>query len=327
MTNAQMQVQQIRESINRDRDRRLMIERQIEDLADFQVDPSRAESPSAATDVSTLSAQEQLRMASARLADVQRRLTSEHPDVRRARRLVADLDRQAAAERERAPAADAERPARTAAEASRRSRTRQLQIELAALDRSISGKQEEEHRLQAISADYQRKVDAAPMRQSELTALMRDYDTVSQQYKELLTNSKAAEMSEDLERRQGGEQFRLVEEARVPQRPASPRRLLIVAGSAAAGLALGLGFLGFFEFRDSSLRRRDDVLTTLGLPVLAVIPVLSTTSERRSGNVALARRLRRDGGARARGSGRDLGCVDAMTSAAGAALAVRRFGG
>ena len=117
------------------------------------------------------------------------------------------LEREAEAEAERQGAgAKSERPPRTAAELIRRNRTRELEAELASIDRTIASRHEEERRLLDVAASYQARVDAAPARESELTALMRDYDTVSQQYKELLTNSKAAEMSQDLERRQGGEQ-------------------------------------------------------------------------------------------------------------------------
>lgn len=279
ITNTQMQLQQIRESINRDRDRRLILERQIADMADPLFDPPDV--MPARSDVSMLSTAEQLRLASGSLADLQRRLTGDHPDVRQAKRRVADLEAQLATEQASGSSPEARLPTLSPAEIARRARTRLLREEIAGIDSSVAGKQIEERRLQGVSADYQRKIDAAPMRQSELTALMRDYETVSQQYKELLTNAKAAEMSEDLERRQGGEQFRLVEEARVPEKPSSPKRPLIVAGSLIAGIALALAFAGALEVRDSSLRRREDVLTALALPVLAVVPVLTTESERR----------------------------------------------
>lgn len=282
MTNAQMQLQQLRESINRDRDRRLMVERQVQDLRDAQSDVLGVElAGSGSRNPASLSAVERLAQATVQLTDLESRLTPEHPDVARGKRLVAQLQQEVQDEGARAPAAGDLPPARTPAEVARRSRIRQLETEVASIDQGIAGKQREERRLQGVSGQYQGRLDAAPMRQSELTALLRDYDTVSSQYKDLLTNSQAAEMSEDLERRQGGEQFKLVEEARVPQRPASPRRPLIVVGGAAAGLALGLALLGFFEFNGRSLRQKDDVGIALGLPVLAVVPVMPTTRERR----------------------------------------------
>jgi hypothetical protein len=51
-------------------------------------------------------------------------------------------------------------------------------------------------------------------------------------------------------------------------------RLGILAGGALGGLGLGLLLVGFLEYRDSSFNSEDDVLRTLSLPVLALIPLV-----------------------------------------------------
>ncbi|MPY91432.1 MAG: hypothetical protein GEU99_26430 [Luteitalea sp.] len=284
VANTQMQLQQVRESINRDRDRRLMVERQMADVTDLQAaNLARADQPGAADQPAAgLPAAERLLQASAELASLERQLKREHPDVIRARRAVSELEEEARSEMRRPVTASVEQLPRTPAELGRLNRLRELEAELATIDRNISSKQEEERRLHGVAAEYQSRLDAAPARESELTALMRDYDTVSEQYKELLANSKAAEMSEDLERRRGGEQFRLVEQARVPQRPVSPQRSIIVLLGAVGGLGLGVGMVVLLELHDRSLRTKDDVLAALALPVLAVVPVMTTARERRA---------------------------------------------
>jgi capsular polysaccharide biosynthesis protein len=78
-------------------------------------------------------------------------------------------------------------------------------------------------------------------------------------------------MSANLERRQIGEQFRVLEPARMPERPVSPNRLQLNAMGAFGGLALGVGLVLFLEYRDRSLRSEADVRGALSLPVLAVI--------------------------------------------------------
>ena len=47
------------------------------------------------------------------------------------------------------------------------------------------------------------------------------------------------------------------------------------------GLALGLGMIAFLEYRDNSFRTDDEVVTLLALPVVATIPLMLSTSERR----------------------------------------------
>jgi hypothetical protein len=50
---------------------------------------------------------------------------------------------------------------------------------------------------------------------------------------------------------------------------------------ALAGLALGLGVAALLEYRDTSLRTDDDVVSSIGLPVLAMIPMMASTADER----------------------------------------------
>jgi len=277
ITNTQLQLQQLRESINRDRDRRLALDRQVGDLEQPIVDTAAvADRPGAPQP--QRSATEQLQQAIANLTDLERRLTPEHPDVVQARRTIEKL--RVTTEEEQAARDAGKVVALSPAEELRRRRLRDLRAEIATIDGNVAAKTRDEERLQALVYGYQARVNAAPARESELTSLLRDYETVSQQYKTILTNSKSAEMAQELERRQGGEQFRLLEGASLPVRPASPKRPLILAGGAAFGLAVGLVLVGFMEFRDHSLRLKDDVTALLGLPVLAVVPTMTTPRDR-----------------------------------------------
>jgi hypothetical protein len=47
-----------------------------------------------------------------------------------------------------------------------------------------------------------------------------------------------------------------------------------------AGLGFGFALVALLEYRDTRLKTDDDVVTSLALPVLAVIPAMITTSER-----------------------------------------------
>jgi polysaccharide chain length determinant protein (PEP-CTERM system associated) len=284
--NTQMQVQQLSESINRDRDRRLLVQRQLADLADAPTALPSVSSSSGtdATGAPTgATAADQLEAARAQLRSMQLRFTDQHPDVIRMKRMIGELERKVEQEALQQPLspvpADTPR-ANVAADSARRGRMKELSTELASLDRQIATKQTEVDRLRGVSSTYQARVDAAPTRDSELTALTRDYSTHAEQYRTLLIKNQDAKMSANLERRQGGEQFRLLDPARVPERPFWPNRQRIVLMGLAAGLLLGVGVIGLLEYRDSSLRSEEDVMLALALPVLAVIPRMATTSER-----------------------------------------------
>jgi hypothetical protein len=128
-------------------------------------------------------------------------------------------------------------------------------------------------------ATYQARAAAAPERESELTELMRDYDTLQKLYTELLSKSEDSKMAANLESRQIGEQFRILDPARVPQRPFSPNRPRLDAVGALLGFALGLALAVVLEYRDTSLKTDDDVLTALTMPVLAMIPMMMTRAD------------------------------------------------
>jgi type II secretory pathway predicted ATPase ExeA len=112
--------------------------------------------------------------------------------------------------------------------------------------------------------------------------------TLQEGYTALLRKSEESKIAVNLERRQIGEQFKIIDGARLPEKPISPDRLRINGMGILGGLALGLALVAFLEYRDTSFKNDDDVMTTLALPVLAVIPVLTNAGERR---VARRRKL------------------------------------
>jgi len=59
-------------------------------------------------------------------------------------------------------------------------------------------------------------------------------------YTRLLTDLETARMQVDIERRQIGEQFSLIDQARLPERPVGPTRAEFVGMGALTGLAAGV---------------------------------------------------------------------------------------
>jgi capsular polysaccharide biosynthesis protein len=79
-------------------------------------------------------------------------------------------------------------------------------------------------------------------------------------------------MANDLERRQEGEQFEVLDPANLPSGPSFPKKSLFTLGGLGGGLGLGLAIAFLLELQDTSLRTRKDVEFLLQLPVLASIP-------------------------------------------------------
>jgi uncharacterized protein involved in exopolysaccharide biosynthesis len=168
------------------------------------------------------------------------------------------------------------------AEVARQKRIRDLQADIEVIDRQVTSGFGEETRLKGVIADYQTKVDAVPSRESDLIELTRDYTTLQETYSSLLKKKEDSSLAANLERRQIGETFKVLDPASLPERPYNQnKRLTALAGGAIGGLVLGLAFIGLLEMRDSSFKNEEDVLRVLTLPVLALVPVMLSESDRR----------------------------------------------
>src|SRR5579862_8232168 len=95
------------------------------------------------------------------------------------------------------------------------------------IDTELARRQDQEKSLRTIVAAYQSKVDAVPTREAEMIALTRDYSTLQSMYTGLLAKRQDSKVAANLERNQIGEQFRVLDPARVPQRPYSPNVMRI----------------------------------------------------------------------------------------------------
>jgi capsular polysaccharide biosynthesis protein len=88
-------------------------------------------------------------------------------------------------------------------------------------------------------------------------------------------------MAENLERKQQGEQFKVLDPARIPEKPFKPDRNRILLMGAVIGLMSGLGLAWFRESLDRSFHTVQDVEVYLGIPVIATIPSLKQESSPR----------------------------------------------
>ncbi|HKY21198.1 MAG TPA: GNVR domain-containing protein [Vicinamibacterales bacterium] len=273
--NAQMQIQAILESLNRDRDRRLTVQGHIADLS-LPENQVVATTPGSGADGPGVTARDQLAFNQAQLRIAESRLTPEHPDIKRLQRRIADLQERAQAEALASPLSPEAAPILTPAQLAKRARLKDLQLELESLDRQIATKQTQEQELRKTADEYQARVQMVPARETELAELTRDYNTMQQIYGDLLAKNQESKVAANLERRQIGEQFKTLDPARLPEKPFSPDRLRINLAGILFGLVLGVAITGAVELRDSSFRTEDDVVTVLALPVLARIPMMVT---------------------------------------------------
>ena len=288
LQSARMELQQLSESIARDRDRRSVLERlyqgAVQDLENAVVAPATAPAGQSADPnaLSSGTATQRLAQARANLTQLELRLKPEHPDVKRAKSQIRELEQQAAAETANRPASGGETSTPRAVspdQQARRERLREQKEEINSLGRQIAQKESQEALLRARMGDYQGRIESIPAIESEWNELTRDNITLQENYKTLLGRSEESKISANLERRQIGEQFRMLDAPRIAADAAGAKRIQVNAGGIVLGLVLGLAIIGFREFRDSSFRTEADVFNVLALPVLAAVPFAPTAAD------------------------------------------------
>jgi len=103
-------------------------------------------------------------------------------------------------------------------------------------------------------------------------SLKRDYENMQESYTSLLNRKLEAEISVNMEKKQKGEQFRIIDQAALPQKPVSPDMRKLFMLSVAAGLGFGAGLIFLLDFLNTSLKQPKVLETEFGLSVLASIP-------------------------------------------------------
>ena len=210
------------------------------------------------------------------LEDLQNQYTDRHPDVVRMKEKIENLKSSLAVQGTQ-PGADNTAGGKTGPAAlpmMSRSRTL-LQSQQSEVQNEIVSLEAEIPRLQKQIEFYERLVDETPNREQELLTLKRDYENMQKSYNSLLDRKLQAEVAVNLEKMQIGEQFRVLDYAKLPSKPVKPdmRRLFTLVLAAAIGTGVGLIFL--LEYLDTSFKKIEEIDTHLGLPVLAIIPQMA----------------------------------------------------
>jgi polysaccharide chain length determinant protein (PEP-CTERM system associated) len=204
--------------------------------------------------------------------------TPDYPDVVAISRKIADLQADIAhAPAQAVPGAPGVAAAPSIPESPQ---LQQLRAQLHAAQQSLAAAKQEQSAIEERVRSYEAKIEASPMVEEEYKQVTRDHETALQFYNALLTKMNESSMATALERRQEGEQFRLMDAANLPEEPTSPNRMAFAGGGFGMGLALALLIAGLLEYRDTSVRNERDIFAFTKLPTLAIISHIDNLPQR-----------------------------------------------
>ena len=145
----------------------------------------------------------------------------------------------------------------------------------------VDSLRKDSERLKAQIEQYQGRVEETPKREQDLAGLTRDYNITQQNYQRLLDRFYEAKRAEDMEKRQQGEQFRVVDYAEPPQTPVSPNPMRIALIFIALGLGTGAGIIVMLEMLDTTVKGVKQLEGWSGtIPCITAIPLAQTESDK-----------------------------------------------
>ena len=267
------QLETVQENLRRAEDRKLLLQRQLVDEQEnarkrlatgtFQNGDGTPQRGNEGITVADLQA---------RLKSLLTRYTEQHPDVIATKKLLAQLKSKRGNGNGHSTESEpvVESPVILG-----------LKYQIKSVELEIKGLNEESRKIRREIAKYQQRVEAAPKREQELLDLTRDYDNLRETYENLLQRKIEAEQAQALEQKQKGEQFRIVDPARVPERPFKPDVKKVLLLSLIAGFGSGIGLAFFIEYWHRPFYDPDQLEKVLAIPVLASIPYLPSEAEKR----------------------------------------------
>jgi uncharacterized protein involved in exopolysaccharide biosynthesis len=151
-----------------------------------------------------------------------------------------------------------------------------IESQIGALDQDMKKHEEREKELKSQIQYYQSKLEGSPAVAQQMAVATRDYQNAEDHYNHLQERKFSADISSDVETRQKGERFLIVEPAQPPARPTQPNRPVLDGLGLLAGLLISCFAVLVFEVLDTTVKTEREVTERLPVPIFGEIPWLVT---------------------------------------------------
>jgi polysaccharide chain length determinant protein (PEP-CTERM system associated) len=287
----QLQSQKISDNLKAAQDRKVIIQKQLSDIKIQMALGRPSGNPENPKEVGTAPTTEsdlsqpplpnqkgltyyeaQLNQGRNRLTALKSKYTARHPDILSAEKYIADLEKKIEDMKANGTGETMEGNEKAISSSPVGVFVRGIENQLIATDLEIKRLKEEDSKIKAKIAEFEARVEKTPVRELAMSSLARDYQNTKESYQSLLRKSQEAEQAENLERRQKGEQFKVIDPARIPEKPIRGKVIKILLFGLLAGMGSGLGMAFLREQMDRSFRDAEDLEATMEFKVLANIP-------------------------------------------------------
>ncbi len=281
LSGLQAQLQGVNEAINRAQQQKLYLQSLLD-----QYRAAQAATETGGSSSTPEALDKELDHLQLQLADAKALYTDKNPDVRNIEEEIAKtkkLKQQIADEfaaNEKAQSSDSGKAAEPVHAGSHPSSSMmQITSQLKVNELEIRDYQRQTKDLQAKIGEYQQRLNMTPMREQQLSDITRGYEESQSNYDSLLKKQMQSQLATNLEKRQQGEQFRIIDPPSFPRKPSSPNHFQLSLIALGAGILLGLGITALAELIDARIRAEKDLKELVPARVLVGIPHLATPGE------------------------------------------------
>jgi polysaccharide chain length determinant protein (PEP-CTERM system associated) len=280
LSQLQQHLDSVNTSLQQTEDRKVLLQSQlarVEALYTTPVQPADREGQPATQQAPR--SLDELRQELERLTS---RYRGRHPDVVRLAASIAKLERE---EKMTTSEPDSEGPPVLTSRLSDAKRfmlnqREDLLTQLKLIDTEIQTQRLERQKTTQEILAYRHRIEDGPKIEQMFVDLRRDYEEASENYESLLKKKLQAQLAENLERTQKGEQFRVLEPANLPEKPVKPNVLKVLAIGFILAFHSGFGMAFLREYLDTTFWTSKELETIIQLPVLVSVPVVNTEQER-----------------------------------------------
>ena len=201
---------------------------------------------------------------------LQDRYTDQHPKIKSLKRRIASLEKRNIAREKTSPNESEQNFDATLFE---------LDNNIEGIGLSIQKMNKEKVEINNLIQQYEQWIEATPVREAEWSSLTREHGELKRHYDALVSQNLQAGSALNLERKQKGSQFKIVDMAKTPTKPINPDFMKFMGIALLAGAGLAGGLIAALEFHNTSYRDPEKLSQTFDIDVICSVPHISLKKE------------------------------------------------